>query len=113
MAKLTNRARELRKDQTKEEAILWKHLRSRRFKGIKFRRQVPIDRFVVDFLCKKHRLIIELDGSQHAENREYDELRTSILEAKGYRVIRYWNNQVLTELEGVLESIELVIADGK
>ena len=100
MPSLTNRARALRKNQTKEEEILWKHLRSRRFQGVKFRRQVPVDRFIADFLSKEFRLVIELDGSQHSENKEYDRVRTSILEAKGYRVVRFWNNQVLKELEG-------------
>ncbi|MEM9775993.1 MAG: endonuclease domain-containing protein [Chloroflexota bacterium] len=103
---LTQRARQLRKNQTLQEEILWKHLRNRRFHDAKFRRQMPIGRFIVDFASVEHKLIIELDGSHHANQKEYDEIRTAFLEAEGYRVIRFWNNQIMKEINGVLQVIE-------
>ncbi|MEM8856792.1 MAG: endonuclease domain-containing protein [Chloroflexota bacterium] len=103
---LTQRARQLRKNQTLQEEVLWKHLRNRRFRGAKFRRQMPIGRFIVDFASVEHKLIVELDGSHHAEQKEYDEIRTAFLEAEGYRVIRFWNNQIMKEINGVLQLIE-------
>lgn len=103
---LTQRARNLRKNQTVQEKILWKHLRDRRFRGAKFRRQMPIGRFIVDFASVEYKLIIELDGSHHAEQKEYDEIRTAFLKAEGYRVIRFWNNQIMQEINGVLQLIE-------
>ncbi len=103
---LTQRARDLRKNQTIQEKILWRHLRDRRFRGAKFRRQMPIGRFIVDFASVECKLIIELDGSHHAEQKEYDEIRTAFLEAEGYRVIRFWNNQIMQEINGVLQLIE-------
>ncbi len=78
--------------------------------GLKFRRQMPIGRFIVDFACVELKLIIELDGSQHADHKEYDEIRTVFLESKGYRVIRFWNNQVMKELGGVLKLIEEAVS---
>src|SRR5438105_4992361 len=98
-------ARELRKNQTEVERILWKDLRSRRFEGYKFRRQFPINPYVVDFCCLRHQLIIELDGSQHQDEKERDDARTVHLSTQGYKVLRFWNNQVLEEKEAVLETI--------
>lgn len=95
-----SRARRLRKDQTDVEALLWSRLRDRRLEGWKFRRQAPVDRYVVDVLCVDAKLAIELDGGQHAA--ETDEGRTRMIEACGFLVIRFWNNDVLTNLDGVL-----------
>src|SRR3989440_795799 len=98
-------ARRLRRDQTDAERTLWFLLRDRRLCGLKFRRQVPIDRYVVDFCCESARLIVEVDGGQHVERSEEDKTRTGALEARGYLVLRFWNNQVLQNTDGVLEVI--------
>jgi len=96
----------LRQDQTEVERRLWSHLRDRRLGGWKFRRQVPIDVYFADFVCKDALLIVELDGSQHAEERaEHDAIRTRKLTKLGYRVLRFWNNDVTGNLEGVLIAI--------
>jgi very-short-patch-repair endonuclease len=101
------RARRLRRDSTDVERLLWGSLRSRRFEEYKFRRQHPIGRYVVDFICPSQRLIIELDGGQHALLQGSDAARTAYLQKQGYRVIRFWNNEVLENLEGVLTMILL------
>ncbi len=98
-------ARRLRRDQTDAERVLWFRLRDRRLSGWKFRRQVPIDRYIVDFCCAETKLVVELDGGQHDQDRARDEVRTGLLEAKGYRVLRFWNNDVLSNSDGVLTSI--------
>jgi very-short-patch-repair endonuclease len=95
MALAISTARKLRRRQTDAERTLW----------FKFRRQMPIDKYIVDFCCESARLIIELDGGQHAERREADRIRTAALEAKGYLVLRFWNNEVLDNIEGVVGSI--------
>jgi very-short-patch-repair endonuclease len=100
-------ARRLRQSQTDAERVLWLRLRDRRLNGLKFRRQVPIDRYVVDFFCAEAHLVIEVDGGQHATADETN--RTKFLEAMGYLVLRFWNNEVHENLEGVLESILNVI----
>ncbi|MEW9572445.1 endonuclease domain-containing protein [Rhodanobacter sp. Si-c] len=100
-----NRARRLRVDQTDAEQKLWYHLRNRHLQGWKFRRQHEIDRYIADFLCRDAALIVELDGAQHGEQVAYDEARTRKLESMGYRVLRFWDNDVLTNIEGVLEVI--------
>lgn len=102
---LKNRARHLRHDQTDAERKLWQHLRSREVSGAKFRRQHALGSFIVDFCCVACHLIIELDGGQHANQREADEERTRVLTQLGYRVIRFWNHEVLTDIEVVLEKI--------
>jgi very-short-patch-repair endonuclease len=86
---------------------LWQHLRARRLEPLKFRRQFPIGNFIVDFCSKERRLIIELDGGQHGEPEAIakDNRRTLALEAWGYRVIRFWDNKVLQNLDGVVEAI--------
>ena len=98
-------ARELRKALTPAEAKLWAYLRAGRLSGVKFRRQHAIGDYVPDFCSIKHRLIIELDGSQHLEQEVYDIERTAFFEAKGYRVLRFWNNDVLNNIETVLKVI--------
>ncbi len=97
-------ARRLRRDATDAERRLWSALRDRRLSGYRFRRQFPIGRFIVDFACTKHRLIVEADGSQHADS-ESDRERTAWLEEQGWRVLRFWNNDVLTNTNGVVETV--------
>jgi very-short-patch-repair endonuclease len=101
----TNFARQLRRGQTDAERVLWFRVRDRRFASLKFKRQVPIDRFVVDFVCKDERLIIEIDGGQHDQNKVRDASRTEALEAMDYLVLRFWNNDVLRNIDGALEEI--------
>ena len=100
-----DRARGLRQAMTDAERKLWHHLRNRHLSSHKFRRQHEIDHYIVDFACTDAMLVVELDGGQHAEQQEYDERRTTHLEAKGYRVLRFWNNDVLLNIESVLEVI--------
>ncbi len=95
------RARNLRHDQTDAEAKLWARLRGGQLEGLKFRRQFPLGQFIADFCCPQRRLIIELDGGQHAEQRSADEWRSRILSERGYRVLRFWNDEVLTNMDGV------------
>ena len=102
-----SKARELRQNSTPQEIMLWTLLRNRQYKNYKFRRQYPIGNYIVDFICREKRLIIELDGGQHNEpnNIEYDKERTEFLKSKGYKVIRFWNNDVDNNIEGVFEVI--------
>jgi adenine-specific DNA-methyltransferase len=100
------RARELRRDSTDAERSLWRELRGRRFGGFKFRRQDSIGKFIVDFVCLERRLIIEVDGGQHAEQVAYDTRRTAALEALGFQVLRFWNVDVLGNRAEVLETID-------
>ena len=100
------RARQLRVEATDAEARLWVHLRNRSLGGFKFRRQFPVGPYVADFVCIERKLIVELDGGQHADNPA-DERRTRFLELRGYRVIRFWNPDVLSNTDGVLEMILL------
>lgn len=97
-----DRARSLRVAQTDAEQALWFRLRSRRLQGWKFRRQHEIGLFVVDFVCSDADLVVELDGGQHGEQVTYDEARTRKLESMGYRVLRFWNNEILKDMESVL-----------
>ena len=99
------RARALRNNPTEAEKALWSHLRYRQLDGYRFRRQGPIGNYIVDFVCLENRLVIELDGGQRLESNSYDATRTSDLNSIGYSVIRSWNNQVLTEMDGVKEAI--------
>jgi very-short-patch-repair endonuclease len=107
------KARELRKDMTRAEAILWPFIRKQRVKGVIFRRQHPIDIFVVDFYCHKHKLVIEVDGGVHdlPEIIEKDENRKCELEQYGIRVIRFSNEEVITETEKVIEKIKKYFSD--
>jgi very-short-patch-repair endonuclease len=100
----TSRARELRAGMTDAERKLWYALRDRRFVGCKFRRQVPVGPFIADFLCYDARLVIEVDGGQHAESRR-DVRRDRWFATNDFRVLRFWNNDVLKNLEGVLTVI--------
>jgi len=105
MEKLRDQARELRKNQTDVQAKLWFRLRGRQIAGAKFRRQYPIGHFIADFCCYEQRLVMELDGGQHAEARTLDQRRTDFLVSRGYRVLRFWDNEVLENIDGVLERI--------
>ncbi len=98
---------------TDAERRLWRHLRDRRLGGWKFRRQYPIGPFIVDFICVEKNLVIEVDGGQHAENEEQDGQRSAYLNHMGYRVFRFWNNEVLNETETVLNNIFEIMAEGK
>jgi very-short-patch-repair endonuclease len=97
-------AKHLRRNLTPEEIKMWVALRGRKFEGFKFRRQVPIGKYIVDFVCQEFKLIVELDGSQHSESK-YDEVRDGWLKSVGYFVLRFWNNDVNQNLDGVLLSI--------
>ncbi len=109
MATTHRQARSLRKQQTDAEAILWSHLRNRQMAGRKFRRQVPFLGYIADFASLEAKLIIEVDGGQHAERAEEDGKRTRELEAAGYFVIRFWNHEVFENLGGVLLAIHAVL----
>src|SRR4029450_5438380 len=98
-------SKRLRLQQTDADIILWFRLRGRRVLGWKFKRQVPIDRFIGDFVCADAKLIVELDAGQHAVRTHQDEERTKTLEAMGYLVLRFWNNDVMRNIEGALEEI--------
>jgi very-short-patch-repair endonuclease len=98
------RARSLRKNSTDAERHLWYHLRAGRL-GFKYKRQVPIDAYIVDFICLEKRLVIELDGGQHMDNKIYDTKRTDWLMTKGFKVLRFWNHDVFQQTPSVLEVI--------
>ncbi|MBI2631259.1 endonuclease domain-containing protein [Candidatus Nomurabacteria bacterium] len=105
MKGLIIKAHYLRHEETKAEKILWKELRNRKI-GVKFRRQHPIDKFILDFYAPEIKLGIELDGPSHKENHEYDKLRTEYLESNGIKIIRFWNYEVETNLKDVLNKIK-------
>ena len=98
-------AKRLREDSTDAEKKLWYWLRNRRLAGAKFRRQLPIGPYIADFACVEAQLIVELDGGQHADRVEHDEVRSAFLASKGFRVLRFWNNDVLLHTEDVLSVI--------
>ena len=95
----------LRRQMTDAERTLWTALRRRQIDGLRFRRQVPLGRFIVDFACYDARLVIELDGGQHADHAQEDAARTAWLETRGFRVLRFWNSEIGENLEAVLEAI--------
>lgn len=105
-------ARHLRKNMTDAEQRIWRALRLRQILGVKFRRQHPIGHYIADFVCIERKLIVEVDGGQHAEQIIEDNARTAWLEAQGYRVMRFWNNDMLQNIEGVLEAIRLELEEG-
>lgn len=98
-----DKARDLRRESTDAERKLWHHLRGGQLEGLKFRRQHPAPPYIIDFYCDAAKLVIELDGSQHTE--ESDRARTRFLEARGLTVLRFWDNDVLTQTEAVVEAI--------
>ena len=108
MGDVRDKARELRKKCTTAERLIWNRLRKRRLLGLKFRRQHPIGRFVVDFYCPKLRLAVEIDGGYHLGRGKYDLWRDEILKSMGVTVIRFWNEEVLSDLDDVVEKISVV-----
>jgi very-short-patch-repair endonuclease len=107
----TARARILRANDTEPEYRLWSDLRGRRLNGHKFSRQIPLGPYIVDFACREKNLVVELDGAQHVES-QLDEIRTEWLNANGYSVLRFWNDEVLKERRAVLETI-LAVLEGR
>jgi len=98
-------AKNLRINYTDAERILWSHLRARRLDGLKFRRQHPVGKYIVDFICFENKIVIEVDGGQHSWEKTSDEDRDKWLSKEGYKVLRFWNNEVLKNIDGVLEVI--------
>jgi very-short-patch-repair endonuclease len=111
--KIFARAKELHRNMSPAEAKLWKHLRAHQMGDVHFRNQHAIGNYIVDFCAPRKKLIIELDGSQHLEQQEYDEERTKYLEAHGYRVLRFWNHDVMNNTDAVLQLIWSALNEGK
>ena len=108
MRSISPHARPLRRNMTDAERALWEELRGRRLQGFKFKRQWTLGPYVVDFCCIEQRLVVEVDGGQHSEERDAD--RTAWLAGQDYRLIRFWNHDVLTNMDGVLQTIVLNLA---
>jgi very-short-patch-repair endonuclease len=108
--KMMHRAGELRKEPTPAETMLWAYLRGDQLNGVSFRRQHAIGNFVVDFVSIKRKLVIELDGSQHLDQKDHDVERTKYLESQGYKVLRFWNSQVEKDISAVILAIELALS---
>ena len=107
---IKDKARTLRRNQTETEKLLWQKLRNRQLLDKKFRRQYPIGSYIVDFVCLELRLVVELDGGQHMDQQDYDEQRTNYLKQQGFVVLRFWNNEVMGNIEGVFESLTLALS---
>ncbi len=112
-SKNINFAKNMRSNMTKEEVKLWEIIRAKRFHGLKFKRQVLIGDYIVDFLCKEKMCIIEIDGGQHNDelNKQNDTIRTQYLESNGYKVLRFWNNEIWDNIEGVCKVLEKELVD--
>jgi very-short-patch-repair endonuclease len=102
---LTKNAKKLRRNPTRAESLLWNKIRAKQIEGIKFRRQQPIGNYIVDFVSFEKKIIIELDGGQHAKAKKKDSKRDKLLTENGFTVLRFWNNDIFNNLEGVLEVI--------
>ncbi|MEI8344057.1 MAG: endonuclease domain-containing protein [Candidatus Moraniibacteriota bacterium] len=104
---ILGRCRELRKNATPQEIIFWSKIRAKRFQGLKFKRQYSIGKYIIDFVCLEKKLIIELDGWQHGEEnqKKYDKERTEFLEKLGFKIMRFWNNEVNNNIEGIFLKI--------
>ena len=111
MTERTHFARHLRREQSDVEALMWTQLRARRFCNLKFRRQVPVSRYTADFLCESEKLIVEIDGWQHTEQAKADEARSRVLESYGYRIVRFWSDDVRYRLSDVLEELKAHVGD--
>lgn len=106
---LLDHAKTLRTRQTDAEQRLWYHLRAHRFMNLKFKRQKPMGRYIVDFICHESWLIVEVDGGQHQENAAYDRERDFWLQEQGYTILRFWNHEVMQQIEEVLEAIRQAV----
>lgn len=106
-SKIISVAKTLRKNSTRSERLLWRNLRVKQMQGLKFRRQEPIGDYIVDFVCFENRVVIEVDGSQHMAEIPRDKERERWLRSQGFTILRFWNNEVLRNMEGVLEIIRL------
>ena len=102
---MLERPRLLRREMTPQEKVLWRHLRGRRFEGFKFRRQMWLGGFIADFACSEAKLVVEADGSQHAGHAAYDAAHAAAFSRIGWRTLRFWNNEITRDLEGVLTAI--------
>jgi very-short-patch-repair endonuclease len=109
--KVFGHAKQLHRNMTPAESKLWAHLRAHRMKNVHFRNQHAIGNYVVDFCTPRKKLIIELDGSQHLEQEGYDTERAAFLESNGYRVLRFWNNEVMNDIESVLSAIDFALGE--
>ncbi len=105
MPEMIKRARELRKNMTDAEKKIWQSIRKRQILGNKFRKQVPIGPYIADFVCFEKKMIVEIDGGQHKAQEGYDQKRTEFFQSRGFQVIRFWNNDVLTNIEGVTKRL--------
>jgi len=103
---MPNRAAQLRANATDAERLLWRHLRRKRIRGVRFRRQFRLGVYIVDFVCLPARLVVEVDGGQHDIERAHDDRRTAWLNSQRFDVVRFWNNEVTANLEGVVATIE-------
>ena len=110
MNEINQNARELRKNMTPQERKLWNIIKNKQFYGYRFRRQFPIGRYIVDFVCRETKIIIEIDGGQHnqPEDIEYDKIRSEFLISEGYQVVRFWNNDIDKNILGVYEKLKNV-----
>ena len=106
MENLKHNARILRNNLTPQEQKIWNLLKNRQFHGFRFLRQYVIGQYIVDFICRSEKIIIEIDGGQHNENIDYDVRRTKYLEMLGYKVIRFWNNEIDNNIDGVYQKLE-------
>jgi very-short-patch-repair endonuclease len=107
---IMHRAGELRREPTPAERKLWAYIRNEKL-GVKFRRQHAIGSFIPDFVCVQKKLILEMDGSQHLEQQEYDDERTKYFEAQGYKVLRFWNNEIMNDINGVITKIQFALEE--
>ena len=105
MSKIIKYARDLRSSSTFAERLLWSRIRRRQLVNYRFRRQVPLGLYIADFICFESRLIVEIDGSQHYEQSQYDSERTKYLNNQGFKVVRYWNNDVMRNIDLILEDL--------
>ncbi|MBV9882697.1 MAG: DUF559 domain-containing protein [Sphingomonadaceae bacterium] len=106
---MLERARDMRREMTPQEEILWAHLRARRMEGFKFRRQMWLRGFVADFACPDAQLVVEADGSQHADDAAYDAARAAAFARMGWQTLRFWNNEINEDLDGVLTAIRAAL----
>ena len=102
---IKNNSRNLRKNMTDVERMLWAKIRGRQLQGFRFRRQHPIGSYIIDFICLELKLIIELDGSQHMGQQQYDMKRSQWLQSNGFKIMRFWNSDILDDLDGVMQAI--------